>query len=94
MTAGYDTQLRRNCYNGLLDFKTQHAEIGIGRATGFARVLTMQAARQAVRQLARRSAANLRSTRNMASDAAGTSGATEQAHLDEAMKEMNKWYVL
>ena len=93
VTAGYGTSLRRNCYKGLLEFKTQHAEIGTGRATGFARVVTMQAARQAVRQLARRNAANLRNTRNMASDAAGTSGATEQAHLDEAMKEMSKWYV-
>ena len=46
----------------------------------------MQAARQAVRQLARRGVANMKSTRGMASDAG-----SEKGHYDEAMKEMSKW---
>lgn len=48
----------------------------------------MQAARQALQQVARRSAQHVKGSRGMASDAS-----SEKAHLDEAMKEMSKWYV-
>ena len=48
----------------------------------------MQAARQALQQVARRGAQHVKGSRSMSSDAS-----SEKAHLDEAMKEMNKWYV-
>ncbi len=48
----------------------------------------MQAARQAFQQVARRSVQQVKGSRNMSSDAN-----SEKAHLDEAMKEMSKWYV-
>ncbi|DBA88586.1 TPA: hypothetical protein ACH3X1_004235 [Trebouxia sp. C0004] len=46
----------------------------------------MQAARQALQHVARRSAQHMKGCRGMASDAS-----SEKAHLDEAMKEMSKW---
>ena len=47
----------------------------------------MQAARHAAKQLVQRSVAQLKSVRGMASDAS-----SEKAHMDEALKEMSKWY--
>lgn len=48
----------------------------------------MQAARQAVKQLAQRGGKQMKSIRGMASDANA-----EKAAYEEAMKEMSKWYV-
>ena len=46
----------------------------------------MQATRQVVQQLTRRSAQQLKALRGMASDASA-----EKAQYEEAIKEMNKW---
>lgn len=53
------------------------------------RSAAMQVARQAFQQLARRSVHHAKGARGMASDASA-----EKAHLDEAMKEMSKWYAI
>ncbi len=58
------------------------------RVSAPCRLGAMQAARQAFQQVARRSVQQVKGSRNMSSDAS-----SEKAHLDEAMKEMSKWYV-
>ena len=65
--------------------KPKHSQ---SRASAHCRFGVMQAARQAFQQVARRSAQHVKGSRSMSSDAS-----SEKAHLDEAMKEMSKWYV-